>query len=285
MKALLLFGIFVGIMGIVVLMLTIDQAESITPLIPFGHQGIQFAIIFFVLWPLLSILGAILFGYLLTPLFLIVHKKVIGRDAVYGIQEKAESKEFKKYFQGFFPALIAINLSLMVVDDPESPFMQFILHEPGEPSMVLPAFVIMLAFTICIALALFSPAWFLRDSGIVYSNKEKDKDTDKPIEIRSVGGWYIQLLKGYAGISVILTYYDFFMNYLPILMEGSSLFSYILIFILFIPMPIIVALSTIPAIILLDLTRESRKKYVKKIAMKYGVSDLVEVTFEVINKE
>lgn len=52
---------------------------------------------------------------------------------------------------------------------------------------------------------MFAGAWTLYEAGIGYSNKEKVKDKGVFIETRSVGGWYLQFLKGYAGIGVLLT--------------------------------------------------------------------------------
>ncbi|MFX0003797.1 MAG: hypothetical protein ACFE9C_08985 [Candidatus Hodarchaeota archaeon] len=44
-------------------------------------------------------------------------------------------------------------------------------------------------FTIGIAMALFSPIWFLLDAGISYSNQKKVENTEKLVESKSVGGY------------------------------------------------------------------------------------------------
>jgi len=56
-----------------------------------------------------------------------------------------------------------------------------------------------------VALGLFSPIWFLNDSGIVFIKKEDIRNNP---EILNIGRLYSNLLKGYAGISVLLTFYQ-----------------------------------------------------------------------------
>ena len=79
-------------------------------------MGLQIAILF---WSyMVGALIGILLGFLLTPLFLIVHKKIIGRNLIYGIQERPEPEKFKGTFKAFFPALMALNFALIYVFNP-----------------------------------------------------------------------------------------------------------------------------------------------------------------------
>ena len=84
------------------------------------------------------------------------------------------------------------------------------VNSSGDEQVAMVTLLALLALMTGISMGIFSSVWFLLDAGIVYTNKEKVKDLAQPTEVRSVGGWYNYLLKGYAGISVILSFYAFF---------------------------------------------------------------------------
>jgi len=54
-------------------------------------------------------------GYVLGPLFLYIHKKIIGRKSIYGIQQRAKINVFKGTFKAFFPTLLSFSLSLWLL--------------------------------------------------------------------------------------------------------------------------------------------------------------------------
>lgn len=238
---------------------------------PFDNSGFD-SVYVFVMISVASIIGGVLVGYILGPFYLIVHKRVVGRKMIYGIQDKPKPDKFKKVFlMAIFPALMAVNLALMFAFDPGVQKMAIVDPSGEESEMV--TFAALLALMTGISMGIFSPVWFLLDAGIVFTNKEKVKYTAHPTEVRSVGGWYIYLLKGYAGISVILSYYTFFMYLwqrrgLRTDVEGMN----IMFLITWPIMPILIAIFIIPAFIVLDITREHRKKYILKWAEKFGIT-------------
>jgi hypothetical protein len=117
------------------------------------------------------------------------------------------------------------------------------------------------------------------DPGILYSTGRKFKETRRPPEIRAVGRWYGQFLKGYAGVSVILSYYDFIRIFFVEIAGDLALFLVTLI--IFIPFPLFMILPAIPALILADKTREHRIKYITKMAKKLGITSDVDVIFDI----
>jgi len=119
----------------------------------------------------------------------------------------------------------------------------------------------------------------LQDSGIVYTNKEKVRNTTNPIEMKSVGGWYIGFLKGYTGISVIITFYSFVIELLSKLPGDQFHFSIPLFLLL---LPILLCLWAMPAILLFELTREKRRKFVLKWANKLDITEALNM--EIIQK-
>jgi len=106
----------------------------------------------------------------------------------------------------------------------------------------------------------------------VYTNREKVKDRSDPIEMRSVGGWYMYLLKGYVGITVILNYYTFLIN----LFIGQDASTGILLYLLWPIMPFLIVILAIPCIIALDITFEKRRKFIQKWARKFGITSTLE---------
>ncbi len=232
-----------------------------------------FMMTIFLFIPVGSIIGGLLIGYLLGPLFLFVHKKTIGIKMEYGLQEKRKPAKFKGTWKGFFPAVFAMNVGLILMANPT---IQEIVLKPnyrGEDVISqLICFASLLPVTIGIGMGAFSAVWFLLDSGIVYTNKSKVKDTAYPTEVRSVGSWYMYLLKGYAGITVIMTFYTFLSNIiLAITSSSTDLTSRILITVIWPFMPIFMAFMALPGVILLDITYEHRKKYIRKFANNLGI--------------
>jgi hypothetical protein len=140
-------------------------------------------------------------------------------------------------------------------------------------------------FTIGISIALFSCVWFLFDAGIVYSNKNEVEKLGLPIETRSVGGWYLYFLKGYAGISVIFAYYNTISTFFDELTaSGGNEFAFMWNFVILLPLPILLTIAAIPAIVILDVIKTSRINYVRKWANRLGINNFVEISFENVKK-
>lgn len=291
------FLIYLVIIVILFLLLELVAPEQDMSPIIFGNGFIEKFLLFLVFWAIGAIIGGVLFGYILSPLFLLVHKKTIGRNMIYGIQENLKSEKLKGMIKALFPALMAINFSLMfylnesLVNEIVYDFDEgMITEELAKSFKSLIAFLVLLSITVPVAMTLFSPVWFLLDAGIVYSNQEnvKKNNLEQPIVGRSVGGWYINLLKGYAGISVIFSYFVFIITILGGIPteEGGALAIFILILnmALLIPMMFFIAIATLPAIIILDIIKENRINYIRKWAKKFGIREEVKITFETINK-
>ena len=221
---------------------------------------------------LFSIIGGLFMGYILGPFFLWMHKLVIGRKMIYGIQETIKPEKFKGYTKGIFPALMAMNIAIILAFTPE---IQSLVTTDTTIMGAMLTFSAVLPIASAVGMAIFSPVWFLLEIGVVYTNKRKASKSGYPIEVRSVGGWYQYLLKGYAGISVIFNYYTFFSQLISEVGGGGGPES--LMFIISWPlMPLIMSLVTLPAFMLLDCSYDKRKKYMRKITTKLRISEPLE---------
>jgi hypothetical protein len=255
--------------------------QNLTPLIPFSDAGIEVGLISILFLPLASIIGTLIGGYVFSPLFLYLHTKLFRNRYQYGIFKKPEYNKFKFTSQGLFTSLMAINISLLLLNIDTVRFVLGNLSISAEdltPNEYIVTFVVLLIFTFVITNILFSPTWFLMDSGISYSNKKKLEETHRPFEIRSVGRWYEQFLKGYTGVSVLISYVEFITIFF--IETGHNLPLFIISLIMFIPFPIIMIIPNIPALIILDITKENRNNFVLKKSRKLGITDIMDVSID-----
>ena len=113
-KALLIFlGVETLIALLVIYGLAYGQGFDASPLIPFTNVFHEIMFVFIVI-PISSTIGAIIGGYALAPIFLLFHKKIY-RKAIYGIQETNPAKIFKRTLQGYYPGLLAFNISSIIL--------------------------------------------------------------------------------------------------------------------------------------------------------------------------
>ncbi len=267
-----------------------NSAPPMFSLIPYPNFTIELIVTFTIIIPLAAIIGAFLAGFIFTPLFLGIHKLIVGKKMVYGIQERKEKPEFstKKIFQSFFPGLMAINFALLF--NTNETVYKFILKpenwtgDVGYVETYFPAFIVLLMFTIIIAMALFSSIWFLEEAGMVFSNEKDDKNDTEIVEIKSVGGFYKTMLSGYAGIGVMFSFYMFVLLVIfEIFTENFVLF--IVIIILFLSFPLLIILASIPAMIILDRYKGIRNRFVLWLGRRNGIKDQVEVKLIKLDQE
>ena len=268
---------------------------ALTPFLPLNNALVELAFIFSIILPVSSIIGVIIGGYFITPLVLFLHKKIYGSKMHYGIQNENPTRDAKIFSRSFFPVLMAINLSSLFLTPT---IIQFILEadlvaeiDGVSRAPVLTRFLaeaILLMITYGVSTMFFSSVWFLKDSGIIYSNKERLVNSDESFSLKSIGDWLQTMLRSYAGIGAIITYiiiiYDFLTNFINNLGSSGNILN-IPGIILWLGLPFYLAISLIPALIFNDLIKKSRTSYVRKFGKKIGIKDSVEITFEFKTKE
>lgn len=249
-----------------------------TPILPFNTLILQIMAIILLI-PLASIIGGILPGYILAPLMLFFYKRTIGFRMEFGIQNREIPDKFKNMWKGIFPALLAVNFALLLgISNFAFNFIvapEYLGGDSGESLWPIVGFASLIPYMTAISMAIFSPVWFLLDAGIVFTNKQKVKDTIEPIEIRSMGSWYHYLLKGYAGIGVVFSYVIFLVDMLSRYNDPTNP-GFIVAAIMLPLMPILVSVLTIPVLILLELFLGPRRKFMRKFAKKLGIEGPLE---------
>jgi hypothetical protein len=160
---------------------------NLTPLIPINNLYIEVALIFLVLAPTSALIGGLMGGYILTPVFIFIHKKILGSNLLYGIQERPQPQTFKKISRGYYPALFSVNLNSIVLFSVPW-ILEFLLNKElvelgglTYSTLYVPGFLVLVMFTIGFGALVFSPIWFLTDAGIVYSNQVRVSGTDEPV--------------------------------------------------------------------------------------------------------
>ena len=229
--------------------------------------------------PIISIIAFIIGGYIFTPLFIFIHKKVLGKNLIYGIREMQRPKDFKGAFMNsLFPALLAVNLGILLSDESVLYDLLFVdSFQPGSAIYQILTLLILFPLVCGIGIGVFSAAYFLLESGIEYTNKEQKKVRRGafPTEIRSIGGFYLYYFKGYAGISIVISLITLIISFFSVL-EGLSIVTYIMNIFLWPLIPFIITFFMIPVFIIQDFTYERRKKYTLKWAEKFEIQGQLE---------
>lgn len=269
--------VFIVVMFIILSFVWTGGSYKTYRILPFENNMLVYAV-FFAFYIISPIIG-VLFGYFLGPIFLWVHKKLIGRKMSYYIEEKTVPDEIKFNFSRiFFPALMALNFAIMMA---ENGFVQELILTPetlatGGVLIFIQTMPALLMITMGISAALFSPTIFLLDAGIVFTNREKVKKTTEPIEIRGVGTWYSNFLKGYAGIGTLFSLYMIVFEFFTFLgsetTTSSQNIAIIIGFINWFLLPLLLSFLSIPVIFILDKTYSKRMQYIQKYTKKLGIT-------------
>lgn len=190
---------------------------------------------------------------------------------------------FWRTFTGYYPSLLAFNLNSIIISAFLSVknLIQSLEAVESYPYLYtyIPIFIILLVFMPFLSMAVFSPVWFLNDAGIVYSMVERVRETEQPVEGRTVGGWFRDYLKGYAGISVLFSYYPIIYVYHNVV-GAVDLLALFVSFSAFVMRPFFTALAMIPAFILMDVMHDHRVQHIRRVAANLGISKEVEFLLE-----
>lgn len=290
---LLYIVLWLGIIGIIRLIFREDLPNALSRFIPFDGLLNELTFLFIFIVPLSGLVGYLIGGYILSPITIYIHKKIFGKKMVYGIHEQVPLDKIHLFSKAIFPALMAINLSTYFLT-PE--IVNFLLDTAlvTEFENVMRVYVlvrllgesVLLMLTFGLAMAPFSAVWFLEESGIIYSNKSDSwngEQIDKPFLLKSMGDWFQTIFKSYAGLGAIITYiliiYNFIVNFIKDFGLPGNLLN-IPSLILWLGLPIYLILATIPCLILNDIIKKHRIKFIKKVANKLGIKERAVISFE-----
>jgi hypothetical protein len=225
------------------------------------------------LFPVSAIIGTLI-GFILAPVFLWVYKKYMGRNHLFAIQDQDTIEKSHGMLMGFFPALMAMNFTLGLIFNPTIMDIPLLQNYYLQWNSIIFLFFVLGALLQAPAFALFSAAWIIDESGIVLMSKYGS------LELQATGKWYLALLKGYAGIGVVIALYQFTFDFLSTYGSDVHWSAVLFLFIL----PVIVTLWVIPAIILVGATEGKRRSYILGFARRFGFKTEFELSIRRIEE-
>lgn len=107
--------------------------------------------------------------------------------------------------------------------------------------------------------------------------------TDELVECRTVGGRFTDFLRGFAGLGVVFSYIQFLLVFISEQIIPSNPMDIIVFAVLFFGLPIFMIISVIPSLIILNVMKERRIRFVRDVAKRMGISDFVKISFEKIS--
>ena len=222
-----------------------------------------------------TIIGLFAGKYLLSGLYIFIHRKIIGKGTIYTIERKKTPELYKNPSRVIYISLMALSLSLLIstneiIYNVVSNIIATIIPGADLTPLSLKINVLMFAisFSSGIAMFLFTPGWLLHNSGLIHSNKEKDKDKKVRTEVKSVGEWFLSYFKGFAGIAGLISLFNFGAELYSA--DPSTVLRNALSFLIF---PILVMIYTFPAIAILDKMVDKNEDYILKLCEKKGIKE------------
>ncbi|MFX0076291.1 MAG: hypothetical protein ACFE96_12675 [Candidatus Hermodarchaeota archaeon] len=282
--------VWIAIISVLEILFRPADPIDLSRFVPIDDVLLELGIIFIVVLPLSALIGLLIGGYLISPIVLFLHKKLYGSSMFYGIQAEERSEKLLLFSQSFFPVLMAINLSSLlftptIVEFILSADITNIFETVSNVPMLTRFFAdtILLTVTLGLATMLFSSVWVLKDSGIIFSNKQKIENSTEPIVLRSIGEWLQTIFRSYAGIGAIITYIlavnDFVRRFIQNLGLPGNVFN-IPTLILWLGLPLILTISLAPTVIVNDILKKRRVRYIRNFSNKLGIKDSAIISFE-----
>ena len=230
------------------------------------------------LLPLIVAFIGFCMGYVLSPLMLFFHKKIVGRKYKFGFYDQVESKGYKRIFlKGVFPVLMAMNLAVGYSEDLSVRAFMVITTPIEGISAGMNTFLYLIPLMLIFSMVLFSSVWFLEDVGIVYTNSERINMGT--IEVKSVSGYFINILKGYTGITTIIVLGQLLIEF-TIYSISSGYYGHLMLILTYPLLPLSFSIIISPIFKLLEATKVKRKEFLLKRAKKLGISETINVKIE-----
>ncbi len=276
-KFLIIYTVIVSLTAINMAIVSISSYPQMK-YIPFNNFFLEWMYNLVFLSMIAVILGFSM-GYILSPLLLFAHKKIIGRKYDFGllnIQDTTNTK--RKFLRGIYPVLMAMNLSVSISENLDIRSIMVVTTPVEGVSAGINTFLYFIPLILILSVAIFTAVWFLDETKIIYTNLNPE-GMDGRIEVKSVSGYFGSILKGYTGLTTIIV--------LGRLIIEFAIYSYTtghygnFFFIVMYPiLPFAFCFLISPIFVLLDKYRNKRTKYLLKRANKLGITKQLNVKIE-----
>ncbi len=219
-----------------------DFQRDIIPLIP-GNVCVDTIVSFII--PYIFMLTMIFFGPLPTIIFLKLHKVMkLKKYEYFIISTEKQRSGIWILLRSIFPGILAINIALYLslyggLND--------LFYIGGADPNKLPAVIEYMSVLVGIPVACITvvPIWMLQSSHLMCSKKVELYKRPVSPDIENVGQSYFKMLKGYVGVSTVVSYTLILIQYLTSVSDPS------VIMIVFID-PIVIILLFAPLSLLFE---------------------------------
>ncbi|MBD3341230.1 MAG: hypothetical protein GF353_19140 [Candidatus Lokiarchaeota archaeon] len=248
--------IVVLILGFLPLLLNVDAVDLI-PIIP---GGVLTDVIISTMIPFIFMIAMIFLGPYLAILFVKMHNLIKLKKYDYFIitlEKKLPGKRI--LIRTIFPGLLAVNIAIYITLYGD---FNYLFHYQGADPRLVPVVIEYASIIVGIPIAaiVVLPIWMLQSSGLMCFRKTDLYNRPITPDIEGVGHFYTNLLKGYVGISTIISYSLILYQYLTTTRNTAILVVFVdPIVIIFLFMPI----SLILEILANKLNKRLYKKYQK----------------------
>ena len=164
----------------------------------------------------------LLVGPIMAPVLILLHKQIKLRKFEYFVV-KVEKKlsGARILLRAIFPGLLAVNIAMYISFS--SSLSSYIYSDPNSVGATIEYAAIIVGVPIASLLVL--PLWILQFSGLMCSKRVELYKRPVTPDIESVGQFYTKMLKGYVGISTVVSYT---LVLLEILRTSTDIYSTIL---------------------------------------------------------
>ena len=167
-------------------------------------------IIFYLIWPfVLSIICVIIFPLILSPLFLMIKRRIWSRFKDCYVDMGDLTFDFKKFIKrGLYVALMLVGIIITIADiiDPSLFLTQYDIAQTKYSGNILydPAVINSLVYLIVpFVIGIWAVGWVMEDVGLMHYKIPKANEKIL-FEIEPVHLKYNGIIKGYAGVSSII---------------------------------------------------------------------------------
>jgi len=250
----------------------------------------------YLLLPLVILVGGLVGGVLLTPLYLLVHWLVYGRSRFYGFVTVRKPPSIVRWLRrAILPSLFGVQVGLFLATGLVSAgtaglvVSEALLSVSSEVSQILLTWTYTLLIGLPVTFALVAATWLLDDAGLVTSNVplQPSSDGGEPDlpQVSGVGTWFSRLLKGYAGIAVVLSYAAVMVGAMAqawqILTYNPAELPFFLGDMITFPlMPVYLMFLSLPLIMGFDLMRGWIQRYVRRLGKRFAITKSLTVAVE-----
>ncbi len=231
-------------------------------LIPILPGGVISDVIISILIPYVFLIIMLILGPIIAPVFVRLHKLIKLNKYEYFINKSNKKRSgFRILTRAIFPGMLAVNIAIYIALYSD---LNALIYYEGADSSKIPIVIeyASIIFGIPIASLIIIPLWMIESSGLISSKKVELYNRPISPDIESVGQFYIKLLKGFIGISFVVSYslilYEYFIHTSGI--EASILL------IIFID-PVLIILFSLPIALIIEIRKDKiDKKIIKSLA-------------------